>query len=39
MNPEELLNEIEELKKENESLRNILIDTQEHLKNTHLHQT
>jgi hypothetical protein len=32
MNTEELLNQIENLKKENESLRNILIETQDHLK-------
>ena len=32
MNSEELLNQIEKLKKENESLKNNLIETQEHLK-------
>ena len=32
MNNEELVKEIEILKKENESLKNILIETQEHLK-------
>jgi len=32
MNNEELLNQIEELKKENESLKITLIETQEHLK-------
>jgi len=31
MNNEELVKEIENLKKENESLKNILIETQEHL--------